>query len=537
MKTTFKKLLSVILAVVMLLSMAAVAASAAAPETPVIVVSGMGYGPLYKEDGTTAFPMSNEVLQKGIAEIIVPLLGSVLTNKWEFFAQKGIKPIYEMFEPLKCDKDGNSVYPITTDTFPLSTGNYAEFKDGITNERGIVRAIAEKTSWDTTYFFYYDWRMNPLDIADDLHTLVKSVKQKTGSDKVSFIAGSFGGMILSSYMYKYGTNDIKNAVYASTAFQGVDLVGQMYSKGPQLTLSAVMDYLTSSMQGKQFIYDLLGISTKILATYGVVGEKAVNNYVKNMLKILEYPAYSEVFSDTFAAFGGIWCLMPAEYYKASRQKMGEVSNQSDKFYAKVEDYLFNVQSKTDKIFDAAEKNGVNIYVVGANGFAGIPLTASSVNHTDNLIDTARMTGGAVVAPYGKTLDSVNYSKDGFCTKHNHVSTDNVIDAGGCLLPERTWFINGMTHMGYTYGTYSMNLLVWIATSANGVDVHTSADYPQFARIDGDGTAYSLTEGVKLPGDNQGFTLNKVLAVFRKIVDRVFDLLQKFYASVNDFLAK
>ncbi|MCM1545033.1 MAG: hypothetical protein NC110_07015 [Ruminococcus sp.] len=528
MKKAIKKSISVLLSIIMIFGVSSVAFAAGEAVTPVIVVSGMGSRPLYGEDGEAVFPMQSETIIKSVAEMILPLGGSIAMDNWEIFAKYGVEPIHALFADLACDENGNSVNKVTPTLYPESSGNYEVFTNADeteTAETAMVRTLADKIGYDNTYFFNYDWRFNPMMLADELDEMVAKVKAEKKCEKVSLVGMSFGGMIISAYIYKYGTDSIKNMVYASTAFNGVELVGQLFAGNIEIELGAALNYLTSFSQGIEFLSAILGVSTKVLETYGVKGKQAVNDYLKKVIDVLSYPAYTEVFADTFGAFQGMWCLMPIEYYEASKQFMSNTINLSGSFYEEVEDYLFNVQANTPELIAKAEADGVNVYIVGAYGYSGIPVSAGSANHTDNLIDTYLMTGNSVVAPYGKTLSDVEYSNDDFCTKHNHVSTDNVIDAGGCFLPEQTWFIKNMRHVEYKVNTRSANLVAWLASNESKVDVHTSESYPQFIELTVSSGEYkSLTDGVKLDGVD---VKPSALSVFKALIKNIINAILKF----------
>lgn len=505
-----KKLISVLLSVLLIFSCASVAfaANETKEKTPVIVVSGMGTFPLYDSDtGESVFPPSAETLVTNILKLVPSLSAAVLLNKWDILGKYGAKPIHDFFEKMKCDENGNSVYNIAPPLFPESAGNYDEFKDDEAtkgSERGVVRAISEKIGWDRTYFFYYDFRRSALDIADDLNEMIENVLKETKSKKVSLVAMSFGGTVTTSYIYKYGSEKLHNVVFASTAVCGTDIVGKLFSGNIEIELDAVINYLEEFLIKSDFAYELFGLGESTLAKYGKGAKKAINAYLKAVIEALKEPVYSKVFMDTFIRFPGIWGLMNCEYYEKAKEQMTSYGSLSESFIKKTDEYAYNIGMKTEEIIKKAESNGVNVYFTGAYGYAGIPITEGSRNHTDTLIDTYLMTGYAKVADYGKTLDASSYSHEKACSDktHNHVSTDDVIDASVCILPEKTWFVKNMSHVEYGREHDSGKLLVWIATSEKAIDVRTDPRFPQFLSLDrNSGKCTSLTENVEIPSDS------------------------------------
>ena len=245
-----QKALSVLLALVLVFSLSSVSFAAGADKTPVIVVSGMGSRDMTVHDsGKRAFPPATDNIVKGVFLGLGPILSAILFGKGILFDKYGADALLSMFADLACDEDGKSVKQIDSVLFPDSVDHYrAEFEAEDKNELGFVRAVADKHGWENTYFFNYDWRMSPLDIANDLAAMVQFVKDKHSAKKVSLFAMSMGGDVLSAYLYQYGADDIKTAVYASTAFLGVEMVSNLLSGKLFLNTDAILTYFVPFLQ-------------------------------------------------------------------------------------------------------------------------------------------------------------------------------------------------------------------------------------------------------------------------------------------------
>ena len=112
-----KKIISLLLVFVLALSCSAIAFAAEEP-TPVIVISGMGTAPLVDaESGENAFPPSNETIIKNILKAAPSLAAAALLNDWTIFGEYGAKPVHDLFEKMKCDENGNSVYNIVPTSY------------------------------------------------------------------------------------------------------------------------------------------------------------------------------------------------------------------------------------------------------------------------------------------------------------------------------------------------------------------------------------------------------------------------------------
>lgn len=522
MKKYFRKTVSIMLAVLIALCSSAVA-FAAETVTPVIIISGMNAHPLYLEDGTSAFPPDQNRIIKNVPSIVLPAVGSIAKNDWSIFAEKGLDPIGNVFEPISCDENGDSVYNVKAKTYPGSAANHKEqFADGTRTESAVIRAISEKIGWENTYYYHYDWRMNPLDLADELDEIVRLALSESASSKVSLVSLSFGGMILSSYIYKYGSEHIKNAVYGSTGFNGVELVGQMFTGAVDINTGDILNYLTSSAKEHDFLSAMLSLGTYGITTYAGGVQSYVDDYIDNIKMAILDKTYEDIFARTFAHFQGIWCLMPFEYYEQAKQYMAKSAVLSESFLKATDEYFYNVQTQNKKMFDEIMENGVNVYITSAYGFSGMPFTSDCSSQTDNLIDTYHMSGNATVAPYGKKLDTASYSHDGSCTEptHCHLSLDGEVDASVAMFPEQTWFIKNMGHVEFRINDDSNALLVFLATSEKRVDVRSDDRYPQFVELDIEtGKFISLTKDVTL-NEKDGFRFVdfalKLIAFFEKV---------------------
>ena len=86
----------------------------------------------------------------------------------------------------------------------------------------------------------------------------------------------------------------------------------------------------------------------------------------------------------------------------------------------------------------------------------------------------------------------------------------------------------MSHVEYGRLQDSGRLLVWVATSKEGVDVNTDSRYPQFVSLNrNSGKCTSLTEGVTVP-ESEG---EKRSVSFLQKLDELFALIIAFFRSV------
>ena len=260
LRLIMKKVISVILALIFALSCFAVCSAAEDEVTPVIVISGMNAYPLVDENEKTVFPMSLDVLFKDVPPIAGSAVASLLTSNWKYLQKYGLEPIADLFAGMACDENGDSVKDLHVRLFPESLDNYRDhFETFTTNQEGTARAVADKVGWDNTYFMNYDWRISLMKLADELKEYVDRAMAEHGCDKVTLVPMSFGGTIVNSYLIKYSADHIKHIVYASTAFNGVEMVGRLFSGDPKITLGDVMIYMAAFTQDIDILTDILSV--------------------------------------------------------------------------------------------------------------------------------------------------------------------------------------------------------------------------------------------------------------------------------------
>ncbi|MGN1193984.1 MAG: hypothetical protein ACI4SB_00710, partial [Acutalibacteraceae bacterium] len=262
----FKKALSLALCVLMALSLCSPVFAANESVTPVIVVSGMGSFPLYCDESGEAeqvFPPSAKGIVSVVGKSLLPLLESFLRGDLTIFADGSFDTIYnDLFEIISMDENGNSIHNIYTKTFPGNVGNYPEdLTDSEKNddEVGMIKAISDKIGEENTYFFNYDWRVSPLDNADELNAYIEDVKQEKSCDKVTLVPASMGGTVVNSYLAKYGSGSVKKIVYCVVASKGLNLVGELFGKNIKITADMLLERMFNFEKDNALVQALVSL--------------------------------------------------------------------------------------------------------------------------------------------------------------------------------------------------------------------------------------------------------------------------------------
>lgn len=466
-----KKLLSVLLAVILCLA-AITPAFAASEKTAFIVVSGMNTFPLYDGDGNKIFPMTTDTVLKMVSDILVPTAAYLVTRDSETFCDKTNPPIKAVFEPLACDKDGNSLYTVTTDTFDGSLTECADiFTSEDSDELGVVRAGMEKFGVENTFFFNYDWRLDPLEHADALNDFIINVKELTGCSRVAVAAFSMGGTVVCSYLYKYGSSDLASLQLCSTAFQGTSCVGSLFTGDLEVDAEGLFRRL-AQLTRSNFLENLIDVLNLKLTLIGF--NCGLSAFVNGVCRPALPRVYKELLTPIFGYMPGLWALVDdVNYENAKSFMLGD--GDCPELIKRIDEYHYGVQARAKELLENAAKD-TNIYIIAQYDMQGLPISgAATKSNNDYLIDACYASGGAVCAPLGETLGGgyVQAEDTGF----DCLSPDGQIDASTCMFPEYTFFIRDMGHVDYPYGG-GADIVTYLASSEKQLTVLDGA-YPQF----------------------------------------------------------
>lgn len=472
-----KKFVSILLAFVMVFTMALPAFAADASEKadyngdPVVVVRGIHFTGLERADGSDAIVFSANDIQTLIIEYIVGKLAgdsSALADSLISFLQKA-------FGPIACDNEGNPVYPdVHMEKYPLSMDNYNVSESWSGGEEGLVYSVIQEIGGENTFYFTYDWRKNPLDLADELGEFIESVKKQTGKTKVDLAPCSMGGMVATAYLYKYGSDSVDSITFLSSAHNGTYIAGDALTGDIIFNGEILADFVADMTKNQNFLVkallwvaDLFGIFD-FAATY-------LNGFVAgNKEKV-----YDELLRDYLGTSLGLWGLCCDEDFDKSVEYIfGDCKDEYPVIVSKLQDIKTFVCS-TEKIISDADKNGVKISFVSHYGLMLLPIYGESDEHGDTVLESELTSNYATFAKFGETL-SAEYLAS---ADANYISPDKIVDASTSLYKDRTWFIKNADHVGCDINSDHAKLALWLITSETQPTIVSDQRYPQFITVD------------------------------------------------------
>lgn len=159
---------------------------------------------------------------------LLPALPSLLLFKnYDRFGDVLIDAVYDAFGAMALDGNGDSLENVAVKPDPLPTDpTHGEGYD---------------------YYFSYDWRLDPIEIAGQFNEFVEHVKTLTGHDKVNLRASSMGGVVTMAYFREYGYDDVDACIFQCCPILGTDVAGDLLSRKLALDSKALLDYASDGI--------------------------------------------------------------------------------------------------------------------------------------------------------------------------------------------------------------------------------------------------------------------------------------------------
>ena len=443
-----KNLLALLLCLSLLTAALALPVNAAPSMEPcdcgeVVQVFMLGYGSaLYLNQGTPEQQKVEMADTANLTPAILKLLGymalSIVTFNADYMAKGVSGLLMGLMGHLQMDEQGNSIGPISADWRIDEARDHTESPE---------------------YRFEYDYRIDPFEAADQLNDFIERLCEVTGHEKIALTGFSEGANVVMAYLSVYGYGRLETFLLVNGAWQGLTLVGSMLTRQVGLSGPAITNYLADLDDGSGWLRLAM---TLLRVTHLLDFTKPLGQVI---VKTMGETLYREALIPLFCQMPAIWAFVPAEYYAEAR-KLLEGDPKYETLLARTDRYHDEVQTQAYDLLLEAQEAGVRIAVIcGYNG-APVPATVQWDYHTDNLIDTARASGGATVAPFGKTL----------CPSDSpYRSPDGIIDAATCMFPDQTWFIKNLRHEDAP----SKALRMWIIYSGEVPTIYGDEAFPQY----------------------------------------------------------
>lgn len=467
-----KKIVSVILCLVMVFALTVPAFAADINTTgscndPVIYISGDS-NEIYYDNDTKKFKIddvfgliksddeddSKEKIYEATINILMPfILEGIAFDKWDNYYAAVEKEIGEMFEPIRLDENGN--IPEGSDSgigkAALADKNW-KMTHNIVNSRGMYD--------ENAYRYSYDWRLDPIELADDLHEYIESIKKSTGRSKVSITCKCLGTNVVLAYINKYGTESLKGVGIDVATSNGADFLSGMISGDFGIDGNSFVRLFDDlgAFEKNFSVSPIVTATIELLANSGVL-DKLSAVARKTIYEKIEYGIISALATSTLMTYPCYWALVTTEDFEdALVYVFGEEGSEKRQKYAglieKITNYNETVKKHVDDILKSTKVPGkdgksVNICIVSKYGTQMVPILKDGSIVGDQYVSANKSSFGATTSTIYDTLSDEYIAQREAEGLGKYISPDKQVDASTCLFPDYTWFIKGCSHGFYS----------------------------------------------------------------------------------------
>ncbi len=550
MKTSLKRLLSVLLAVLLLLSCMGVSFAAGKKDsktekTPIVLIPGFGQSEtaVYDDDGTYLGNINSFTLPgldnvgAIVKKVLLPVLASATTKMDIGLTEAAEGVLDDIFKPYALNNDGTPVYNKVVDYYGEAYSNLPPEAQQIVQHHISIHGLEDYD--DVRYYYTYDTFGSIKEAGDGLRAYIHDVVLKqTGAKQVILVPVSQGATVLTQYLADYPEDYplFKKIICMIPAFDGAQILGDIMTDNVMI-YDVNYDHETVL---PQLLEGDLGYQISLALRFAL-SERQLK---KVLAAALEKARQTLVVKST-----AMWALVPAaDYAKVKEHFLGD--GQHDKIYAECEAYDA-ARKALPATLHKLQKNGVSIQIVACYGTGNtFPYLFGSGNlNSDDLLTPASSTLGATFANLGETLGDDYVCKGTHCKNkaHNHLSPDRMIDASTCEFPENTWFFKNVKHREANLRNDLKDYAAQIILNDDIKDIYTYPGYEgqQFIdpydaiahTIDGTGVSgktihyyydedwhFLFSEPAEEP---ETVTFWKVLATFTNKMFRAFEKLNIF----------
>ena len=467
-----KRIICLILSVVLAFSCCMIV-SAAEDDTPVIFVPGfletiLGINVDEKSE-EQLWPFTVPTVVGKLASdspALTTLIAGLLFGNFDRLGARLGKDAEEVLHKLTCNPDGSSPYGVESfpqDPAQCNVGYLTKHKNGkYLAMVDIAKDVASKTNPDRTFVFCYNSQLDSLELASQLRSFIKAVKEYTGAKKVRLCSHSYGGQIIAAYFYRYHEyRDVEKAVMIYPALAGTDAIKYILEADTDVPLDDILTFVENLLESPTEI-DKLCI--KDLFRY-------INEFADGGLEEL---------CSMWRYWGSMYSLCSNEYYELLKEEFLDPVESAP--IIKANDIIhYDMMPKLRSIFEKCQSRGIDVSIIGGSG---IQECLGGDDNTDVLLPVKYATG-AYCSKYGEHFSDGYKAKGTVCgnRKHNHVSPAMNIDASAAFLPENTWFVEGAFHGAYPNQDYTMTLIEKLLLTDDIKDVYSDPAYPQFGYSD------------------------------------------------------
>lgn len=477
-----KKVISVVLSLVMIfaLTVPAFSAQESKSQYPIVTIRGNGNN-IFDENGKQVYDFQYDTsnLADDVVEVCMPhLIEGLATGDYSNYFDALYKKLAEVYGDAKLDVNGN---PTGGTDIQKSDREYMETRRNL--DMGASRGYYEMGD----YKFWYDWRLDPLELADELNAYINDILDATGKKKVSLYGRCIGGTPILAYLSKYGSDKIDTVCLDSVVSNGGEMIGDVFTANLNLNSDAILRFVNGYWNENvkeltgDLLFDVIFTTFKLFNSTGV-SEELINVFMNTVYSKLGAGFISAFTRAGYATWPSYWSMVKAdEYEKAKTVIFGDEDCELRETYAglieKLDNYHDNVSAKIPEILQSAKDNGTKICIVCKYGYQLFPYVGSYDLVSDQWVSLKNSSFGATVAKINEVLPDEYIAEKTEAGLGKYISVDKIVDASTCLFPDNTWFVKGVNHDDWESCVEHISCMA--CASDGDFTVDSDENYPQF----------------------------------------------------------
>ncbi len=432
-------------------------------------------------------PNTYDIVGNALANALIPISKMLIhqEDKDSLAAQAFADVLCETLMGVnKCDKNGKFINDIRATKYDVSVAELSEYDRNEILESFPIQGYIDDVGGESLYFFSYASLGNMQDVAYELYDYVQYVKERTNSEQVNIVPVSQGGSIMNALLAIYAEEgrdpvlDFKKIVYVVPALDGSLIVGEAFEYGFIDDPDELYNKMIPALMGEDNVVSyLINIVLRIMPNADLNGilDAATETLVQDYMK------YSTL----------MWGLCPTDNYIPADTSTGRIGaramylldDDSKEILKQTDWYYYEAQMKSDENILWAKKTGVEVFDIAEYDFQLFHVVDSydDVN-ADGIIQLDSTSMGAYSVNVNTPLP-VDYKpvKSAQCTdhSHNHISPDNIVDAGAGLLPDTTFYFKAQPHEQTASNDVIITLVSEIIKGDEIKNVYSDPNFPQF----------------------------------------------------------
>ena len=369
-----------------------------------------------------------------VVNVLKPfLIDGLLRDNWDPYYENLQKEIGDLFGDVALDENGD---PKNGTGIPHSRIE--------ANEENMHSTEADN------HQFYYDWRKDPMEIADELNVYIDTMLESTGKEKINIVAACLGVSAVYAYIAKYGSEKLHGLAIKAAIANGSEFISESISGNFKLDGNALVRLLTDTNATGYLDIDEFAIQSVDLMTKLGVLDAAVGWTREKLYDKLAEGVTSALALGTFFTMPCYWTAVKAEDYETAKNYVfGKEGSEKRVKYAgliqKLDDYDTVVRRHMTEIMLRLHEQGINLAVLAKYGFQMVPICKSRDVVSDQYVSVTSASFGATTSTIYDTLSDDYIARRVAEGKGKYISPDHLIDASTCLFPDFTWFEKNSSH--------------------------------------------------------------------------------------------